>query len=107
MYDISIIKTQKYIDENLPELDNVHPTYAFDTRSYSRWAANELLNRLIYEDSKRSHRIEDSESINAISIIDGFISELDWYFWASTTVKTQEIFSIAKNTIQDIKQRFL
>lgn len=107
MYDRAIIKVQAYIEEFLPELDSVYPKYMFDTRSYARWAANEILDRLIHEASKLPPHITGQEPKSVLSIIDDFILELDCYFYISKNSQTQDMFNVAKNTAQYIKHLFL
>lgn len=108
MYDRAIKTIREYIDKNLPELDSIYPKYEFDTRSYARWAANEILERLIMEDaSSLPCYITGEEPRSVLEIINEFIAEVDYYFYISTDVRSQEMFNIAVNTANYIKHLFL
>ncbi len=107
MYDREIAIIREYMDKNLPELDNIYPKYEFDTRSYARWTANEILERLIIEDSKLPCHITGKEPRSVVEIINEFIAEVDYYFYISTDTRRQEMFNIAVNTANYIKHLFL
>lgn len=107
MYDSAIVKVQGYIDEFLPELDSVYPTCIFDSRSYARWAANEILDRLMCEASKLPPHITGQEPRSVLDIIDEFISELDCYFYISRDGNTQAMVNIAEHTAKYIRRLFV
>lgn len=100
--DEIIMKIQKYIDESLFEPHINWPKYEFLRRSYSRWAANEILCRILKESLKPPPYITGFEPEAPSAIIREFIDEMDYYSDISTDVKKQRIFIIAKETAIDI-----
>lgn len=107
MYEQAIFTIQNYINAYLPELDTPYPKYKFNTRSYARWAANEIIDRLILEDSKLPPHISGKEPASVIEMIEEFIRELEYYFSISDDVDRQEMFNIAENTAKYILHLFL
>lgn len=107
MYDRAIMKIQRYMDEQLPELDITHPKYEFDIRSHARWAANEIIERLIREDSKLPSHITGKEPISELDIIQEFIDETEYCSYVKTDPDLQRMFNIAYNTATYIKCLFL
>lgn len=65
----------------------------FEQLSYSRWAANELLNCVMEQNSK-----------SPVRIIEEFISKMDTY---SCMNGASFIFSVAHDTAEDILDMFL
>lgn len=96
MNKLAVSVIQEYIDKYLFEPRSNWPTYEFNVRSYSRWAANEIIER-IQNDSDRS----------PVSIISEFIREVDLYSEKTPTNQSQLIFSVAKETAIDIILLFL
>lgn len=95
MHEKAVSIIQDYIDTYLFEPGRNWPEYYFKERSYSRWIANEIL-----------ERIKKQTSISPIDIIEDFINKLDnWScvddkIWPN--VKPEEIFSIARDTAEEI-----
>lgn len=87
------IKVLEYMEKYLFEPGYSWPIHIFDERSYSRWAACEIVERLM-------NRPYDP----ADEVIEEFIFELSAYVYASTddTSKRCQMFSIAKNAAEDI-----
>ena len=107
MYEQAIFTIQEYIDLHWPELDTPCQKYKFDTRSYSRWAANEIIDRLILEDSKLPSHITGKEPKSVVDIIEEFIRELNYCFSISDDVDRQEMFNIAVFSAEYILHLFL
>lgn len=107
MYEQAIAKVQQYRDTYLPEMHSVYPKYEFDTRSYARWAANEIIDRLIEEDSRLPPYITGRDAPTVVEIINGFIGELEYYFDISGDQRRQEMFNVAENTAKYILHIFL
>jgi hypothetical protein len=70
--------------------------YYFTERSYSRWAANEIIERLLKQEGLPPW--EDG----VCDIISGFINEMDRLSENSEQKLSQTIFAIAKETARDI-----
>ena len=89
---ISIL--QGYIDEHLFEPACNWPKCYFDERLYSRWIANEIL-----------ERVKQQPSTPPIIIIADLINELNEC--AGVNENTEELFYIAINAAEDILSLFL
>lgn len=96
-----VLDIQKYIDQYLFEPRITWPKYEFSIRCYSRWAANEILNRIVEESMKLPQFITGREPRTSSSIIKEFIDEMDYYSELNDG-KNQRIFNIAKCTAIDI-----
>jgi len=70
------------------------PLCYFNQRSYSRWAANEILELVM-----------DNPFSTPIDIIEEFIIKMDYF--SCIDLSTSLIFSIAKDTAEDILYLFL
>lgn len=108
MYETSIaISTIKnYIDTYLFEPKNNWPEDEFAARSYSRWAADYILDRIISESRKLPYNITGIKSKNFTDIIQECIDELD-YCSEIRDGKFCKVFSIAKEVAIDIALLFL
>lgn len=96
MNELAVSVIQEYIDEYLFEPRSNWCKYEFNVRSYSRWAANEIIER-IRNDSERS----------PVNIISEFIREVDLCCEKTPTNQAQLIFEVAKETATDIVLLFL
>lgn len=96
MNELAVSVIQEYINKYLFEPRSNWPMYEFNVRSYSRWAANEIIGR-IQNDSDRS----------PVNVISEFIREVDLYSEKTPTNQSQLIFSVAKETAIDIILLFL
>ena len=108
MYETSIaISTIKnYIDTYLFEPKNNWPEEEFAARSYSRWAADYILYRIIFDSKKLPYNITGIESKTFTDIIQECIDELD-YCSEIRDGKFCKVFSIAKEVAIDIALLFL
>lgn len=95
------------MDTQFPDMDTVFPEYKFRECSYARWAADEIIDRLIDEASKLPPHITGELPRSVIEIIDEAVQDLDCYFYNSNTVDTQEMFFIALDTAKKIRKLFL
>lgn len=107
MYEQAIAKVKEYMDTQLPAMNSVYPNYLFDIRAYSRWAASEIIERLIEEDSKLPPHITGKEPMPEIDIIQDFIDETEYYSCMVTDPNMEKMFTIACNTGKYIKCLFL
>lgn len=96
----AIQKIQNYIDNRLPVIS--WPKCEFEVSTYSRWAAYEIMERIIDEASLLPPHITGREPKSYVQIIEEFIETLDRMFDISDTVQSQFMFSIAKDTARDI-----
>ena len=94
MYEAVILILQGYITEHLFEPGSNWPKFYFDERSYSRWAANEII-----------ERVKEHKTTPPIVIIEEFILELDNY--SCINPKNEELFSFARDAAEDILGLFL
>lgn len=94
MSEAVILILEYYVAEHLFEPGHNWPKYYFDERSYSRWAAYEII-----------ARVKAQPETAPIIIIEDFIRELDNCYDASE--KNETIFSIARNAAEDIIDLFL
>lgn len=90
MNEVEIKKISQYIENDLFEPGPNWPHHLFEERSYSRWAAFEIL-----------HRLMDYPFDQADVIIDGFIFEMSMFAHGDNT-NGRHIFSIAEKVARDI-----
>lgn len=93
--DVRII--EDYIDHNVPEPSVNDRDDIFELHAYSRWAAYEILERVIYEAMKLPSHISGKESLTLRELVENFIDEMDYYVSVSTSEQVKNIFSIAKD----------
>lgn len=107
MYETAISVIQEYMDENFFEPGRNWPKYEFFERSCSRWAADEIIRRLIDETEKLPPYISGQEPNPPIGVIHEFINELTYYSEYGEDKGKQAMFSIAKEAAIDIILLFL
>ena len=102
-YSAAVSVILKYTDEHLPL-----PTYprsdklSFETRSYSRWAADEIQERIMAEELKLPYHISGTEQRVPIEIVREYIEEL-YTAWEATEDKKREyMYSVAMETAEEI-----
>ena len=105
--DEAITVIQDYIQETLFEPESDWPKSEFYARCYARWAANEILERLIKEDMKLPSYLTGKKKRRPFDIIKEFIDEMDYYSEIGECKQSRYIFAIAKNTAIDIILLFL
>lgn len=93
---IAEILINEYLEQYLFEPQISWPKCEFDVRSYSRWAAKEILRRL-----------KERPETGVINIIQGFMDELDYYTDLSEHWTSAKIFRIARETSEDLLKLFL
>lgn len=94
MVDPAAYILQEYVNDCLFEPSNDWPAIEFKRRTYSRWAADEITKRL-------------NEDHDPISILEQFIDEMDDYSEVTDDKETQFIFTVAKETAEDIALLFV
>lgn len=104
-YVIAVIRD--YIDGL--EMDMVRCVHGNDTfflYSYSRWAANELLDRIIEEVSKPPPFVTNDIPKTYIEIIEEFIENMDYLSEQCSHREQQCIFSTARYVGEEIMALF-
>lgn len=93
--DVRIV--EEYMEEcvPLPSIDDKE--YIFDLHAYTRWAVEEILDRVIKEAMKLPEHITGSRTRTLIEIIDEFIDEMDYYVSISNYDLPTYIFSVARD----------
>ena len=104
-YAAAIRTIQRYLDEKLPEPvrpPNPKAVDSFEERSHSRWAANELMERIMDEELKLPYHISGLEQKIPVEIAKEFIDELQ-YCWANADdPEKKRMFAAATYTVEDI-----
>lgn len=90
MDDRDVLLIEQYIHENFPP----HTIDQYD--SYSRWAAEEILSRVIDEAMKLPAHLTGVEHLTAAEIVENFIEEMDYYSYMSRYDVGISIFSVAR-----------
>lgn len=91
MNEETILVIIKYIAEYLFEPDANWPKSWFNQRTYSRWAANEILGLVI-----------DNPLTQPSMVIDEFLVKMSYYSCMSENQNISIIFSTAVDTAEDI-----
>jgi hypothetical protein len=102
---ISII--QEYMDEYLFDPKVNWWKSEFEERSYSRWAAEELISRFIRQEEVRPWEVLIYDFKTPIEIISELINELEEFSKSGQNEKTKAIFTIAKDSATEILYLFL
>ena len=107
MDDRDVLKIQRYMKKHLYEPDIKWSKGEFELHVYQRWAANEILERVMEEAMKLPPHISGFERQSTAEIIRAFIHELNYYSDESRTVRGKFIFSVARDEARDILDLFL
>lgn len=91
MYDKSVNLILDYIEYSIGAIDDIWPEHMFEYRANERWAANEILERVI-----------DSPFDDPELIVEEFFLEMLLYESQTIMEKKKKLFSIAKNTAEKI-----
>ncbi len=98
MDDRDVIIIEEYIRRYSQNLElNPKDTYVFEVNSYSSWAANEVLERVIHETMKLPPYITGNESLTLIDVVEAFIDEMDYYAYLASNEQSRKIFEIARD----------
>lgn len=95
MNDSAIEKVIRYLDEQLFEPSHYWPSDIFEERSYSRWAACEVIQRLM-----------DQPFEQPDTIVEAFIFEMSMYAYVGG-LSNRRMFSIARDAAEDILCLFI
>lgn len=97
MGDRDVLLIEEYIRENEYKPDLKDSTYFFRIHSYSNFAMNEILRRVIYESSRLPAHITGKESLTLIEIIEDFICEMEHCSSIAKRSQIKEIFDISRD----------
>lgn len=107
MYDVATSIIQEYIDEYLFEPGPGWPIEEFVSRSYARWAGNELLKRIERESMRFPEFISAQPLKTPYKIIEEFIDEMDYQARETDNRTYHLICSSARDTAIDIVLLFV
>lgn len=96
MNDRDVRIVEEYI-QTLPEATALDNREIFRLHVYSRWAAYEILDRVIGEAMKLPAHISGKESLSLDEIVESFIDEMDYFISASRSERSKTIFQIARD----------
>lgn len=96
MNEVAIQEIMNYVEENLFEPQKNWPKDIFEERAYSRWAAFELIDRIM------DHPLDPPDMI-----IENFIFEMIKLSHNTENREKCRIFSIASDVAEDIIYLFL
>ena len=104
-YAAALSVVRRYLKEYLPEPMNPRAINEFKERTYSRWAANEIICRIIDEELKLPYHISGLEQRVPVEVVKEFVDEL-YTAWELSTKKDQKmVYSCALHTAEDILLR--
>lgn len=106
MDERDIVKLEEYADKYFPEPSATWPKNDFDLRAYSRWAVDELLERMMHEAMKLPEHISGVEQKSAVEIIREFMDETQAAYFESRSIDRKSIFFIAMDTARTILDLF-
>lgn len=102
-YAAALSVVRRYLNERLPEPMNPRAKSEFQERTYSRWAADEIMSRIMEEELKLPYHISGLEQRVPVEVVREFIDEL-YTAWETTDNKQRKYaFSCALNTAEDIQ----
>lgn len=96
-----------YVNENHSEPVQTKDPYEFEWKVYSKWAAHEILDRMIFEASKLPEHITGKEKQSAIDIIEEFLVDVNYYAETADDSRNQFIFLVARFEAKRILNLFL
>lgn len=107
MDDRDVLTIINYIDDGFSEPRPVLPEAEFKRRSYSCWAANEILERAIRETDKLPVHITGLYPVTAMEMIEEFVCEMDRYRDECEDPGKKQIFEIASSEAKKIGRLFV
>ena len=96
MHETAVAIITEYIEDALFEPAKNWPEHWFLQRSYERWAAGEILTRVL-----------DNPTTPAVPIIESFMIQMLIFSSKAKDSKGPNIFTIAKETAEDILLLFV
>lgn len=102
MYEKAINAVLNYIDDRFFEPQITWPKQYFLKRSYSRFGANKLLERIIEEELKTPPHISGREKNTPAEIALNLMTEFDYYQKLSKTSRARNMFAMARIAVEEI-----
>ena len=96
-----------YIEENHSEPLRTRDATEFEWEAYSKWAAHEILDRVIFEASKPPECITGKERASTIDIIEEFLIDVNYYAETADDSRNQFMFLVARFEAKRILNLFL
>lgn len=90
MDDRDVLLIEHYIYESFS-----HP-FSNKEDSYARWAADEILDRVIFEAMKLPAHITGLDSLTLEEVVEEFITQMDYYAYIATHDEGRTVFSVAR-----------
>ena len=108
MNEAYVIRTiQDYADKYLADPVTKCSKDELKILSYSRWAIDEIINRIIIEADKVPAHITGIELVPHTEILRDFIYEMDYYLSISETKESKLIFFTARSIGAEVLELFL
>ena len=96
MDDRDVRKVEEYVAA-LPRPDPSDSRTMFEFKTYSLWAAEEILERVIDEACLLPPHISRKESRSLSEVVEDFADEMEYYVETSKNDEPREIFAIARD----------
>lgn len=93
---------RRYLNENLPEPQHYWNKTEFEARTYSRWAANELLARIMEEELKLPYHISGLEQKVPVEVAQEFVYEMDLLWELTNDKRRRFMYATASHTADEI-----
>jgi hypothetical protein len=103
--DVTILSN--YIRETYPDEYDYVSEYNFDKRAYSKGAAIQILERMIYEVMKPPEYITGKESNSPMDVIEEYLIEVNYYAEICDDSRTRFIFTTARDEAKNIMCLYL
>lgn len=96
MTEHDVRKIEEYVS-TLPRPDPDDSKTIFEFKTYSLWAAEEILERVINEASLLPSHISGKDSLTLTEVVENFVREMDYYVEISRREEPREIFAVARD----------
>jgi len=107
MYETAISVISNYLDTHLSEQEKSWRTKEFKNRSYARWAATEILEKIIEEGFGLPSYLTGREPLSVLDIIINVKSEFEYCYEKCTDREFQTALLIAIDTADEIGCLFI
>ena len=107
MNDRDVIILSNYIRETYPSNHKFFSPYEFDKRTYSEWAATEILETMCEESNKLPSYISGRESLTAYDVVENFLIDMNYYAELCDDSRMQFIFTTARDEAKKILKLYL
>ena len=107
MDDRDVIILSNYIRKTYPSEYTCFSQYEFDKRSYSKWAATEILEMMCEEANKLPSYISGRETATAYDIVENFLIDMNYYAELCDDSRMQFMFATARDEAKKILKLYL